>query len=230
MRQLTAYDPAVPFWRLRLLVLAAAASASLTSCSGGGSPLAAVGGAGHAPNAADAAFLRSMTAHTGASLGITGLAQHRALRRELRGIARTMATEQHSNLSDLGSLAQGLAGRGVRPPAASRAPSAAMLELARVKDASSFDYEFMRTMIEENQAAIGIAQDEVRLGSDARTKRLAAAIASSRTKELERLRAWLHLWYGGDIQPSPPSLQPPGGGGNQKPSPAAPHSGSPVPL
>jgi uncharacterized protein (DUF305 family) len=212
----------VPFRRLRLLLLAAAASASLASCNTGDSPLAALGAQRHPPNAADAAFLRSMTEHAKATLGITRLAQHRALRAELRGIARTMTTEQHANLRKLGSLAQGLPSRRVRPPTTSRAPRSAMLDLARVKDATSFDYEFMRTMIEQNQAAIAIAHDELRLGSDPETKRLAAAIAAARAKELERLRAWLHLWYGG-IQPGP-SLKPPGGGGGQKPGPAPPRS------
>ncbi|MEA2438269.1 MAG: hypothetical protein QOF65_2825 [Thermoleophilaceae bacterium] len=222
MRKPTAYDPTVPFWRLRLLLLAAAASASLASCNGGGSPLGALGVERRAPNAADAAFLRSMTEHSKATLGITRLAQHRALRTELRRIARTMTTEQHANLRDLGSLAQGVAGRAARPPAKTRAPSSAMLDLARVKDATSFDHEFMRTMIEQNQAAIAIAHEEVRLGSDPDAKRLAAAIESSRKKELDRIRAWLHLWYG-EIQP------PSGGGGDQKPNPG-PRSGSPVPL
>jgi uncharacterized protein (DUF305 family) len=92
----------VPFWRLRLLLLAAAAGASLTSCNSGDSPL---GGDWHAPNAADVTFLRSMTEHEEATVGITRLAQRRALRVELRGIARTMTTEQQANLRELGSLA-----------------------------------------------------------------------------------------------------------------------------
>jgi uncharacterized protein (DUF305 family) len=203
-----------------LLLLAAAASASLASCNGD-SPFAAER---HKPNAADATFLRSMTEHEEASVGITRLAQRRALRLELRGIARTMTSEQHANLSGLGSLAQRVAGRGARPPATSRAPSAAMLDLARVKDATSFDYEFMRTMIERNQAAIAIARNELSFGSDPEVKRLAAAVASSRKKELERLRAWLHLWYGGGIQPGAPPLKPP------SPAPGSPPGGSPVPL
>src|SRR5439155_10850436 len=137
------------------------------------------------------------------SLGITRLAQHRALRNELRGIAHTMTTEQQEDLRALGRLAQGLPSRSVRPP--TRSPSSATLDLARVRDAPSFDYEFMRTMIERNQAAIAIAHHEASFGSDAEVKRLAGAIASSRKKELERIRAWLHLWYGGEIQPGPPS-------------------------
>jgi uncharacterized protein (DUF305 family) len=99
-----------------------------------------------------------------------------------------------------------------------------MLDLARVKDATSFDYEFMRTMIERNQAAIAIARNELSFGSDPEVKRLAAAVASSRKKELERLRAWLHLWYGGGIQPGAPPLKPP------SPAPGSPPGGSPVPL
>ena len=197
------------FWRLPLLLLAAAAGASLAGCSGGDSPLAALGGGG-APNAADAAFVRSMTAHAKGTLGISRLAQHRALRRELRGIARTMTAEQDASLHELGSLAQGPAGRATRSPTGSRTPASALLDLTRVKDASSFDYEFMRTMIEQNQAAIAIAREEGRSGSDPKTKRLASTIEAARLKELERIRAWLHLWYG-DVQP--------GGGGGQTPSP-----------
>ena len=219
----------MPFWRLRSLLLAAAAGASLASCNGGGSSLA---GDAHAPNAADATFLRSMSEHEETALGITRLAQHRALRAELRGIARSMTTEQRTNLRELGSLAQGQAGRGTRPQTAPRPPSSAMLDLARVKDAPSFDYEFMRTMIEQNQRAIAIARREMSFGTDREVKRLAASIASSRKKELDRLKAWLHLWYGGDVQPSPPSLGPPRGGGGQKPSPgpSSPHKGPSVPL
>jgi len=216
-----AYDPSVPSWRLGSLLLAAAVAAGLTSCDSGG----ALGEVRHTPNAADAAFLRSITEHEESTLGITRLAQHRALRAELRGIARTMTSEQHADLRELGSLAKALRIHGVRRSTASGV-------LARVKDAPSFDYEFMRTMIEQIQRAIAIAHHEVSFGSDPQVKRLAAAIESSRKKELERIRTWLHTWYGGDIQPSPPSLQPPGGGGNQTPSPAPrpPQRKPPVPL
>jgi uncharacterized protein (DUF305 family) len=212
------YDLFVP-WRLRSLLLAAAASASLAGCSSGGSPFGAIGGERPKPNAADATFLRSMAAHEEATLGITRLAARRALRLELRRIARTMTSEQESETSELDSLAQSLAGRGARPPAAMSAPNPALADLARVTDATSFDYEFMRTMIERNQSAVAIALHEVRFGSDPEVKRLAAAIARSRQKELERLAGWLHLWYGGPIQPDPPSIAPPGGGGGQKPNP-----------
>jgi uncharacterized protein (DUF305 family) len=218
-----------------LLLLTAAAGLSLAGCDLGGTPLGALGGHPHAPNAADATFLRSMTEHETASLGITQLARHRALRTELRGIARTMSSEQQDELQKLGSLAQVLGNRGGRPgaaPATSRAPSTALADLTRVKDAPSFDYEFMRTMIEQNQAAIAIADDEARLGNDPATKRLAAVIASSRNDELRQIRAWLRLWYGGSAQPSPPAPGPPGGGGGHTPSPgpSSPHRAPGLPL
>ena len=222
----------MPFRRLSLLLLTAAAGLSLAGCDFGDSPLGALGGHPHAPNAADATFLRSMTAHETASLGITQLARRRALRAELRGIARTMSDEQHDELNKLGSLAHVIGSRGARRPATSRAPSSALADLTRVKDAPSFDYEFMRTMIEQNQAAIAIADDEARLGNDPATKRLAAVIASSRKNELRQIRAWLRIWYGGEVQPSPPAPGPPGGGGGQKPSPgpSSPHHAPGVPL
>jgi uncharacterized protein (DUF305 family) len=218
----------VPFWRLRLLLLAVVASASLASCSGGGSLLGAGGGERPAANATDAAFLRSMTKHEEKALGITRLAERRALRLELRGIARKMTTEEDANLRELAALTQGPAGHVVRPPAV-RTMSPALADLARVMDATSFDHEFMRTMIEQNQAAISIAHDEVKFGSDPEVKRLAGALALAREKELEQLWTWLHLWYGDDVQRGPGPLKPPGGGGDQQPPPGG-GGGQPSPA
>ena len=195
-------------WRVVLLLVAAAAAASLASCKGGDSPFAA-GGAQHPGNTADAAFLRSMAAHDKGALPITQLAQHRARRVELRRIARTMTGEQTDDLRGFGRLGQ---------PAAA-APRSAAGDLGRVKAATSFDYEFMRTMIEQNEAAIAIARREIASGTDAALKRLAVAIGASRQKELEQLRAWLHLWYG-EVQPAPAPPEPP-------PVPSAPPEASP---
>jgi uncharacterized protein (DUF305 family) len=211
------------------MFLAVAAAATLAGCD---TPLGAIGGQSHPPNASDAAFLRSMTAHERTSLGITQLAQRRALRRELRGIARSMTDEQRDELHKLGSLGSAIGKRGRQPPVASAAAGTALADLTRVQDAPSFDYEFMRTMIEQNQAAIAIADDEARLGNDPETKRIAGVIAWSRKKELEQIRAWLRLWYGGPAQPSPPAPGPPGGGGGQSPGPgpSAPHPAPGTPL
>jgi uncharacterized protein (DUF305 family) len=187
----------------------------------------------HTPNATDRAFLRAMTEHEQKTLGIPRLAERRALRRELRGISRTMTAERQENLRKLGSLSRGTGTGSGPPPAAWRSPSSALRDLSRVKDATSFDHEFMRTMIEQNQRAMTIANREAALGSDPATKRLALAISSQRRKELDRLHAWLRLWYG-EIQPSPgPGPGPPGGGGGgtvPRPGPSAPHSGGSVPL
>jgi len=211
-RALPAYDPLVPFPRLGPALLVAAAVASLASCDDGGSPLA-LGGQRHAPNGADAAFVRSMSSHEKGALGITRLAQRRAHRLELRRIARTMTTEEDANVRELSRLGQGLVNTAAGPP------SSAAVNLARVKDATSFDYEFMRTMIEQNRIAITIARREVSAGGDPELKRLAGEIASSREKELEQLQAWLHLWYG-RIQPAPSPAPP-------QPAPRAPRAEPP---
>jgi uncharacterized protein (DUF305 family) len=214
-------------FRLRLLPVVAAAGACLTALTGCDSPLAADN---HPPNAEDAAFLRSMSAHEQATLPIPRLAQRRALRAELRGIARTMTSERQADLRRLGSLGHGVPRRAGAPAASARPPSSALADLSRVKDATSFDHEFMRTMIEQNQRAMAIANHEAAYGSDPEVKRLAIAISSARRKELDRLRAWLRLWYG-DLQPSPPAPGPPrGGGGGRKPRPGPPSPGSGTPL
>ena len=189
--------------RLAVPLLVAAAAAILASCGGGGSPLA-VGGQKPASNPADAAFLRSMTAHEKGSIAITRLAQRRAGRVELRGIARKMTDGQADDLRAFGQLGGGFAPAGVAPP------TSAAAELRRVRHATSFDYEFMRTMIGQNERAIAIAREELRSGSDPALKQRAGAIASARQEELEQLKAWLHLWYG-EIQPDPrpPRTAPP---------------------
>jgi uncharacterized protein (DUF305 family) len=201
----------VRFRRHGSLLLVAAAAAGLAGCSDGGSPLA-LGGEHHAHNSADAAFVRSMSAHEKGAAGITRLAQRRAHRVELRRIARTMTSEEGANVRELDRLGSGLAA------GAARAPGSAAANLERVRDATSFDYEFMRTMIEQNRIAIAIARREVRSGSDPDLGRLAGEIASSRQKELDQLYTWLHLWYG-TIQPGPGPPAPHGapGGPNAPP-------------
>ena len=205
----------VPFRRLRLLLLVAAAGASLTSCGSADSPLASVG-ARHSSSSPDAAFLRSMAEHEKATLGITRMAERRALRRELRRIARTMTGEERSNLDRLESLASGPPSSGAPAPPAWRTPRSAMADLARVKDATSFDHEFMRTMVEQNQRAIAIAGHEARFGKDPEVKRLASQIVAARKRELDRIKGFLRLWYG-DVQPGPGPLETPGGGDNSSP-------------
>jgi uncharacterized protein (DUF305 family) len=206
--------------RLPLLLIAAAASASIAGCSTGDTPFG-FGGGGHSRNSADVTFLHSMSDHEKATLGITRLAERRALRRELRGIARSMTSEQQHDLGKLGLMSRGARkSSGAQPPAVRDAVSA-MVDLTRVKDAESFDYEFMRTMLEQNQAAIAICEAESRHGSDAAVKRLAAAIEAQRKRELARIHGWLRLWYG-DVQPGGHGPGPPGGGGGQSPAPGSP--------
>jgi uncharacterized protein (DUF305 family) len=131
-----------------------------------------------------------------------------------------MTGEQQKDLGRLGSLSHGLRSGSSAPPTVARSAVSAMVDLTRVKDAESFDYEFMRTMLEQNQAAIAIADNEVRHGSDPAVRSLAGAIAAARRRELARIHGWLRLWYG-DVQPGG-GLGPPGGGGGRSPGPGAP--------
>jgi uncharacterized protein (DUF305 family) len=206
--------------RLRLPLLAVAACASLAGCSAGDSSLGFGGDGGHARNSSDATFLRSMSEQEKATLGITRLAERRALRRELRGIARTMTSEQKKDLGKLGSLSHGVHSGRTAPTAVARSAVSAMVDLTRVKDAESFDYEFMRTMLEQNQAAIAICDAEVHHGSDPMVRAMAASIEAARKREMARIHSWLRLWYG-DVQPGG-GLGPPGGGGGQSPGPGSP--------
>jgi uncharacterized protein (DUF305 family) len=210
----------VPF-RCRVLVLTLLASVAMSGCGGVGGEMI---GRAQPSNSTDAAFVRAMIAHERATASIARLGREKALRVELRGIARDTLTRHNRNVPHLNLFEAALRGSRVslvssyirgRPP---------RFDARQLRGAVSFDHDFMVRMIEQHRYAMTTAAAERDHGSDARVKALAAEMYDSSRRDLAKLQRWLRTWYG-DTQPPPsprgpaPAPDPGGGGGQGAPAP-----------
>lgn len=190
-----------------------AIAAALTGCGGG-----ILGGAETVePNATDAAFVRAMAAHQRTTDMMARIGSRKALREELRALAKATVKRNEQDLRRLAELADDVRGRGVSPvhggigeppPTNPRALRAAV----------SIDHEFLVRMIQQHEYAISAAAAERARGGDERLKALAETIHESSSQDLAKLKRWLRTWYGDDTQP-PPVPPPGGGGGGAAPGP-----------
>ena len=190
-------------------------TAALAGCAGGDDET--FGGAWKdKPNATDAAFARAMVPHQRATGEIARIGSRKALREELRALAKETVARNGPELQRLTPLAAELRRRRVSPLGSgiSEPPPA---DPRALRAAVSIDHEFLRRMIQQHQYAIAASAAERARGGDSRLKVLAAAIHESSVRDLQKLKRWLRTWYGGDTQPPP--APPPGGGGGNSPGP-----------
>jgi uncharacterized protein (DUF305 family) len=199
----------MPF-RYRLLVPALLAAVSLAGCGGMGGGMF---GREKSMNSTDAAFVRAMMAHERTVGSITQLGRRKAMRVELRGIARDRLARHGRNLGALRSFGADLRGRRVAPLGARTRRGPPRYDPRALREAVSFDHEFLVKMIEQEEYAMAAAAVERDRGGDWRVKALAREMHHSSEQNLIRLRHWLHTWYGGGTQPGLPPGPPPGGGG-----------------
>jgi len=205
--------------RFRLLVPALLATVSLAGCggSGGGGMLGL--GKKESPNQTDAAFVRAMVAHERAVGSIAELGREKAMRVELREIARKRLAQHGSNLTSLGVFEDALRGRRVAPLGARTHRGPPRYDPRGLAGAVSFDHEFLVRMIEQEEYAVAAAAVERNRGGDSRLKALAKDMSHDSEQNLIRLKHWLHTWYGGDTQPGVPPGPPNGGGGGGSATP-----------
>ena len=165
------------------------------------------------PTPTDAAFAQAMVPHQREALAMAQLGRGRALRKELRRIAREMLDPRRDEIRRLGTIGADLARDGVRPErgAMRRRPA----DVRRLRDAVSFDLRFMELMIRHHEDAISMAEEEQDRGGDGRLKHLAGEILERHERELEALRRWLNTWYGEGVLPGGG-----GGGGGEGEEPA----------
>jgi uncharacterized protein (DUF305 family) len=202
-----------------MLVPALLATVSLAGCGGadGGGLLGL--GKKDSMNATDASFVRAMLAQERAVGSIARLGRKKAMRVELRGIARDRLARHGSNLNALGWFEGALRGRRVTPLGARARGGPPRYDPRGLAGAVSFDHEFLVRMIEQEEYALAAATVERDRGSDWRLKALAKEMAHSSEQNLIRLRKWLHTWYGGQTQPGPAPGPPNGGGGGGSATP-----------
>lgn len=166
------------------------------------------------PTPTDAAFAQSMVPHQREALAMAELGRKRALRKELRRIAKQMLDPRRDEIRRLGAIAAELAREGVRPErgAMRRRPA----DPRELRAAISFDLRFMELMIRHHEDAISMAEEEQDRGGDGQLKHLAGEILERHERELEALRRWLNTWYGEGVLPGEGG----GGGGGEGERPA----------
>lgn len=196
----------MPFRRppsLLLALLLAAFAAGCDSGDGGGIGVAIGGGE---PNGTDVAFVRAMGPHQREAAAMADAARRRAARVELREVARSIAGDRASEAGTVAALARELRGRS--PGTARMTRNRA--DLRQLRDPTSFDHRFMVMMIRNLEDGVAMAEEERDEGRDPRVKKLAEDVLESHKEDLEKLRRWLHTWYG---ESPVPGDEPDGGGG-----------------
>jgi uncharacterized protein (DUF305 family) len=207
---------------LRRAALAAGvvASVALAGCGGvSGSPFKRA----EPVNETDAAFVRAMIAHERSVGTIAELGRDKAMRVELRGIAKATVKRHARDASTLALFQGALRGRRAAPLGARNHSGPPRFDVRTLRRAVSFDHEFMVLMIRQHEYAMAAAQAERERGSDRNIKVLAASVYESSRRDAEQLRRWLRTWYGDDTQPGTP----PGSTPAPSPSPSPPTPGSP---
>ena len=200
-----------------LVVLAA------TGCGGDGGGLGIVDAATADPNATDAAFARAIVPHEREALALAELARERALRRELRQIAKEMIGPRRAGIRELAGIAAQLERDGVRPGRA--AMDRRRTDARELRDPVSFDFRFMELMIRHLERGVAMAEEEQDRGGHPRLEHLAGELMERYERELEALRRWLRTWYGEGVLPGEGGGG--GGGGEGAPAPDGDGGGAP---
>jgi len=195
-------------FRRRAPFAALIAAAALTGCGGVGGPFSRATPA----NDTDAAFVRAMIAHERTVGSIAELGSQKALRVELRGIARDTLTRHRRTRPDLELFEAALRGRPVSLLRSYIRRQPPRFDARGLRNAVSFDHEFLVRMIEQQEYAVTTAAAERDRGKDPRLRAFAASMYKSSRRDLEKLKHWLNTWYG-PTQPPPSPGGPPGGGG-----------------
>ena len=202
--------------RGRLLVLLLAAAWVTGGCGASGNPFVRA----EPVSDTDAAFVRAMMVHERMVGSIAAAGRDKALRVELRGIAKETLARHARDESTLALFEGAVRGRRVAPLGTRTHSGPPRVDVRTLRRAVSFDHEFLVLMIQQHEYAMAAAAAERDRGSDRNVKVLAGSIYDSSRRDVERLRRWLRTWYGDDTQPGvPPGAAP-------APSPSPPASGS----
>ncbi|MEN6396493.1 MAG: DUF305 domain-containing protein [Methanoregula sp.] len=79
-----------------------------------------------------------------------------------------------------------------------------MTDLGRLRDASSFDKEFIEQMIPHHQMAIMMGQMVMQNAEHGEIRELGSSIVQSQSAEVEMMRGWYRDWYGREVPSANP--------------------------
>ncbi|MFJ6698945.1 DUF305 domain-containing protein [Streptomyces sp. NPDC091272] len=146
----------------------------------------------NAPNSADFAYTRMMTAHHGQALVMTALAPTRASSRGVRLLAERIAASQRPEI-DVMAAWQQRNGADKRPEAphdhGAMAGMATEKQLAELRAArgKQFDELFLKLMITHHKGALTMAGTALAEGNDLMVEEWATELVAQQTTEINRM-------------------------------------------
>jgi uncharacterized protein (DUF305 family) len=185
------------FRKSTAVVLIASFSASLAlgvaACSDESTVEAEAAGTG-----TDRAFAVAMIPHHESAVDMAKVALRRTKRPEIKQLARAIVSSQSAEIRQLEAADRRLERRSVQEGELGMAhhEMGMGMEGAMLEDARPFDRAFIDAMIPHHQGAIRMARVELERGRDPTLRRLAEAVISAQSKEIDQMNEWRVDWYG----------------------------------
>ncbi len=156
-------------------------------------------GSGMGRGQIDAHFIEQMIPHHEDAIAMANIALTRAEHPEIRILAREIIKAQSDEIGQMKRWYKAWFGDGMGHGMGMMrgAMMGGMTDIATLKSAKPFDKEFIGQMIPHHQMAVMMAQMLARSTSRPEMKQLAENIISAQTKEINQMREWHRIWYGG---------------------------------
>lgn len=158
----------------------------------------------------DQRFIDMMVPHHEAAIAMAEIARSRATHDELRALADEAIDGQSAEIGQLRTWRESWFGSAETPPmeAMPMLPGVRMVgqpmsgdrmdmrvDVDRLRLAEPFDRGFIDAMLLHHQSAIEAAQSALVRSSREEIRRMAEAIISTQSREIDQLRQWRADWY-----------------------------------
>jgi len=165
-----------------------------------------------APSAAtmapfDQQFIDMMVPHHMSAVAMAQIALARAQHPQIKTLARSIISDQSSEISQMKTWRQQWYGSATTPDMMHMPMlpglrmGMGMADMNALKKANPFDKAFITDMMPHHQLAIDAATLELAHGSHQQLKDLALSIIKGQSREEGLMQAYLDLWYGGSMGP-----------------------------
>ncbi len=151
----------------------------------------------------DQHFIEQMMPHHEGAIAMANLALEKAMRPEIKELAKTIVRAQESETQQMKSWYKDWFGKDV--PKGSAMMGGMMSQggmhmggtedLTALKNAVDFDKAFLEQMIPHHQMAIMMANMLESGSNQPEMKQLAKNIIDSQTKEIQQMQGWYKVWY-----------------------------------
>lgn len=145
----------------------------------------------------DVTYIDMMIPHHQLAVDMAKIAQEKATRGELKGLANDIIRAQEDEIKRMGGWRNELAGSATPNPDMSTAMGgmAGMdVDLEKLKASPNFDADFITAMIPHHQTAIGMSTDALPYLKKGELRDLARDIITTQQTEIDRMNGWLEEW------------------------------------